>query len=128
MARPRTVGPTEKELRILKILWECGPCTVRQVHEHFDGSTGYTTTLKLMQIMAEKGLVWRDESAKTHIYHPKDQQETIQTQILGNVLKHVFAGSTEKMVLHALSTQMVSSGELQRIKEFIKEYEAQKEV
>lgn len=126
MARPRTVGPTDKELCILKILWECGPSTVRQVHEHFDGSTGYTTTLKLMQIMAEKGLVWRDESAKTHIYHPKDQQEAIQTQIVGKILEHVFSGSAEKLVMHALSAKMVSTGELQRIKDFIENYEAHK--
>ena len=126
MARPKTVGPTDKELRILNILWECGPSTVRQVHGHFDGSTGYTTTLKLMQIMAEKGLVWRDERAKTHIYHPKDQKEDIQARIIGNILEHVFSGSAEKLVMHALSAKMVSTGELQRIKEFIKNYEIHK--
>jgi predicted transcriptional regulator len=84
-----------------------------------DHSTGYTTTLKLMQIMYEKGLLKRDESAKTHIYSPTRSEVHVQEEVVGNLLNRVFAGSTEKLVLRALSSKKVSTEELENIKRMI---------
>ena len=125
MARTKTSGPTEKELYILSILWKNGPSTVRHVNKIMNRSenTGYTTTLKQMQIMFEKGLLKRDESAKTHIYSQANSEKIIQEKIMSNLVNKVFAGSTEKLVMRALSSKKVSSDELSRIKNLI----AQKE-
>jgi predicted transcriptional regulator len=113
--------PTEAELEILRVLWERGPATVRQVHEALASSrdTGYTTTLKLMQIMAEKGLVSRDESARTHIYQARVSQEHTQKQLLNDLVDRVFGGSAAALVLRALSTRPTSDAELQQIRELI---------
>ena len=89
------------------MLWERGPSTVRQVHEALAGTreTGYTTTLKLMQIMADKGLVTRDESSRTHIYTPRASQEQTQRQLVNDLVDRAFGGSAAELVLRALSTQ-----------------------
>jgi predicted transcriptional regulator len=123
MGRRKTSGPTDRELAILGVLWDQGPSTVRQVHEslHQDTETGYTTTLKLMQIMAEKGLVVRDEDARQHIYKPAVSQEKTQKQLVGDFLDRVFAGSAEKLVMRALSAKKVSPKELARIREMLDE-------
>ena len=125
MARRKTAGPTDREMAILGILWERGPSTVRQVHEtlHSETETGYTTTLKLMQIMAEKGLLVRADDGRRHIYKPTVSEERTQRQLVGDLLEKVFAGSAEKLVMRALSARKVSSKELKRIREMLDEIE-----
>ena len=129
MPRKKQSGPTEKELAILSILWEHGACTVRDVNTYMNlaEETGYTTTLKLMQIMYEKGLLKRDDSIKTHVYSPANPEEQIQSQVLGNLLDRVFAGSPEKLMMRVLSSQQVTPDELSNLKKMIemKEKETQ---
>ena len=127
MARRRTLGPTDRELAILSVLWDRGPSTVREVHEALhqeEGETGYTTTLKLMQIMVEKGLLVREEDdGRRHIYRPALSEERTQKQLVQNLLDRVFAGSAEKLVMRALSARKVSPNELKRIRRMIEELE-----
>ena len=115
--------PTEAELEILRVLWERGPSTVRQVHELLATAreTGYTTTLKLMQIMADKGLVTRDESARTHIYTARLSQETTQRQLVNDLVDRAFGGSAAELVLRALSTHQTTDEELGEIRKLIDE-------
>lgn len=126
MARYKVSGPTDKELAILAILWNNGPCTVRQVNEEMNKKqrTGYTTTLKLMQIMTEKGLVVRDDSKFQHIYRPAVSEEKTQKQVVGDLLEKAFSGSAEKLVMRALSAKKVSAKELAKIKKMIEKIEA----
>jgi len=121
MARPKASKPTDRELAILTILWQCGPCTVRQVNEEMNKQqkTGYTTTLKLMQIMADKGLLMRDDSQFQHVYKPAVSEEKTQKLMVGDMLEKVFCGSAEKLVLRALSAKKVSKKELDNIKKII---------
>ncbi|RPD46655.1 MULTISPECIES: BlaI/MecI/CopY family transcriptional regulator [Chitinophagaceae] len=100
------IKPTESELEILQILWERGLATVRDVHEGLSKTkdVGYTTTLKLMQIMHEKGLVKRDESMRTHIYQASVNKEKTQKHILGKMIDSLFGGSSTQLVLQALGT------------------------
>jgi predicted transcriptional regulator len=125
MARKKTVGPTERELAILSVLWAKGPSTVREVHEalHADTETGYTTTLKLMQIMAEKGLLIRKGTGRQHVYRPASSEEKTQKQVVGDLLDKVFAGSAEKLVMRALAARKVSAKELQRIRAMLDKIE-----
>ena len=125
MARKKGTGPTEKELQILSILWNYGPSTVRNINKvmNQDENTGYTTTLKLMQIMYEKGLLKRDESSKTHIYLPAQSEAHVQDEVVGSLLDRVFSGSTEKLVLRALSSKKVSAEELANIKKMVNQKE-----
>jgi len=125
MARKRNSGPTEKELQILSILWKYGLSTVREVNSKINQNetAGYTTTLKLMQIMFEKGLLRRDESSKTHVYTPANPENLVQKEIIGSLLSRVFAGSTEKLVMSALSAKKVSRDELEKIKVLIRQKE-----
>ncbi|MCG8525089.1 MAG: BlaI/MecI/CopY family transcriptional regulator [Opitutales bacterium] len=118
---------TGRELEILKVLWEQGPCSVRKVHEQIDkdGERGYTTTLKLMQIMHEKGLLHRDQSSRTHIYFPSKKEEQVEASIIEDLKNKLFAGSAEKLVMRALSSQTIDSSELERIREFIDNCEKQ---
>jgi BlaI family penicillinase repressor len=128
MPRKKTTVPTEKEMQILSILWSRGASTVREVNTimNRDSDTGYTTTLKLMQIMYDKGLLKRDDSTKTHVYFPANSEEQIQSQVVGNLLDRVFAGSTEKLMMRVLSSQHVTLDELSSLKKMIemKEKEA----
>jgi predicted transcriptional regulator len=121
MARHKTPRPTDRELAILKVLWERGPSTVRQVNEAIseDRTTGYTTTLKLMQIMAEKGLVIRDESERTHVYRAKAPEEQMQRQLVGDLMDRAFGGSARKLVMQALAAKKVSARELAKIKQLL---------
>ncbi len=123
MARSKTLRPTDRELAILRILWDNGPSTVREVNEAMnkDEDTGYTTTLKLMQIMTEKGLVVRDESERQHVYKPAATEEKTQKQLVGDLLERAFCGSAEKLVMRALSAKKVSAKELTRIKKLLDE-------
>jgi predicted transcriptional regulator len=125
MARKKTTGPTDREVAILAVLWQRGPSTVRQVHEalHAEAETGYTTTLKLMQIMAEKGLLVREGDGRRHIYKPAVSEERTQKQLVGDLLDKVFAGSAEKLVMRALSAKRISSKELNRIRKMLDEVE-----
>ena len=127
MARNKTTGPTERELQILRILWDSGPGTVRQVNEAMSEgkNVGYTTTLKLMQIMAEKGLLVRDESGFQHIYHPAISEENTQKQLVGELLEKAFSGSAEKLVMRALSAKKVSKKELTKIRKMLEKIEGQ---
>jgi len=124
MARRKTARPTDRELTILRILWDNGPSTVRQVNEAMNKNedTGYTTTLKLMQIMAEKGLLRRDESQFKHIYKPAITEEKTQKQLVGDLLERAFSGSAEKLVMRALSAKKVSNKELAGIKKLLDEF------
>jgi len=124
----KAMKPTESELEILKILWEQGDSTVRQVHEMFAANkeTGYTTTLKLMQIMHSKGLVGRDESSKTHIYSALVTRENTEQQILGKMINELFDGSAARLVMQALGNHRASDAELEKIKQLLSELENKK--
>jgi BlaI family penicillinase repressor len=115
--------PTDAELAILRVLWELGPATVRQVHEALVPSreTGYTTTLKLMQIMADKGLVTRDESSRTHVYAAVANQEMTQRQLVKDLMDRAFGGSAKALVLRALSDD-TAADELHEIRKLIDDY------
>jgi len=125
MARPPR--PTEAELRILRVLWADGPCTVRQVNERLSAGRdiGYTTTLKLMQIMAEKGLVSRDESDRTHVYTARASEDQTQRQLVSDLVDRAFGGSAKALVLQALSSRSASPDELAEIGRLIKDYQAE---
>ena len=127
MVRKKVPQPTDRELTILGILWDLGPSTVRQVNEAMnkDRATGYTTTLKLMQIMTEKRLLVRDESRWKHIYKPAMSEERTQKQLVGDLLERAFSGSAEKLVMRALSTRKVSAKELARIRKMLDEFEGE---
>lgn len=119
------VKPTESELEILRILWSKGPSNVRKVNDLINESkeTGYTTTLKIMQIMAQKGLVLRDETSRTHIYSAAIKRDQVQTAMLDRVLDVAFGGSSSQLVLSALGRGKTSQEELDQIKELIKKLE-----
>jgi BlaI family transcriptional regulator, penicillinase repressor len=119
---PATPRPTDAELAILRVLWERGPSTVRQVHDVLVsrvGPTAYTTALKLLQIMAEKGLVRRDESDRTHVYHARLSEEQTQRQLVRDLLDRAFGGSASKLVMQALNAQRATPEELGEIRKLI---------
>ncbi len=113
--------PTESELEILRVLWERGEATVRDVHEELSKTkdAGYTTTLKLMQIMHEKGMVKRDESSKTHKYTPLISREKTQKQFVGKMIDTLFQGSSSQLVMQALGNHKASKEELDEIQKLI---------
>lgn len=115
--------PTESELGILRVLWTRGPSTVREVHATLAGATGYTTVLKLMQIMAEKGLVERDEQARAHVYRARMAQEHTQRQLVGDLLQRAFGGSASGMVMQLLSSGAASPAEIAELRRMLDEYE-----
>jgi BlaI family penicillinase repressor len=117
--------PTDAELEILKVLWRRGPSTVREVFETLGETkqTGYTTVLKFMQIMAEKGLVRRDESERAHRYEAALAEEETQRQLVGELLQKVFDGSAKKLVMQALSSERASAEELDEIRRVLDELE-----
>ena len=117
--------PTDAELEILKVLWRRGPSTVREVFETLgeNKTTGYTTVLKTMQIMAEKGLVVRDESERAHRYEPAAPEDETQRRLVGDLLRKAFDGSAKKLVLQALSTERATASELEEIRRILDELE-----
>lgn len=121
MAKKEMPQPTDKELVILQVLWEVGPATVRVVNEEINKvkKTGYTTTLKLMQIMTEKRLLICDKSQFKHVYEPAVTEEKAQNGLVGNLLEKAFSGSAAKLVMRALSAEKVSAKELVKIKKMI---------
>ena len=121
MNRTSAPRPTDAELAILRILWDRGPSTVRQVHEILgrERQAAYTTALKLLQIMTEKGLVERDERDRTHIYRARLSEETTQRQLVRDLVDRAFAGSSSKLVLQALASKRASAEELRDIRKAI---------
>lgn len=117
----KKLKPTESELEILTILWDKENATVREVHEELSKNkdSGYTTTLKLLQIMFEKGLVTRDDSNKTHIYQPAVTRQKTQKQFLDKMINTLFAGSSTQLVLQALGNQKASKSELEEIQKYL---------
>jgi predicted transcriptional regulator len=117
--------PTDAELAILNVLWAQGACTVRDVHERLsqERDMGYTTVLKLMQIMFEKGLVTRDDSQRSHVYKARQKEQTTQRMLVTDLLAKAFGGSTEKLVMQALSAKKASREELAEIRRLLNELE-----
>lgn len=117
--------PTDAELAILRVLWSRGPSTVRQVQEALNAErpTGYTTALKLLQIMTDKGLVSRDESDRSHVYTARFTEAETQRQLVDHLLDRAFGGSAMKLVMQALAGQKATPEELAQIRALLDEYE-----
>jgi predicted transcriptional regulator len=124
---PESPKPTEAELAILGVLWERGSATVRDVHEalYRDDGGGYTTALKLMQVMHAKGLVQRDDSQRAHVFVAAVSKERTQKRFLSDMVQRVFDGSASQLVLHALGTQRATREELDEIRELIDKLESE---
>ncbi|HUJ22526.1 MAG TPA: BlaI/MecI/CopY family transcriptional regulator [Bryobacteraceae bacterium] len=125
MTKPKQPRPTDAELEILRVLWQRGPSTVREVYEIVSKTkpTGYTTVLKFMQIMADKGLVQRDEQQRAHVYKARVPQEQTQRQLVGDLLRRVFDDSAAQLVMHALAAKKASPEELVQIRQLLDEIE-----
>lgn len=119
------IKPTESELEILQILWQHGQCTVREVHDELSKAkdSGYTTTLKLMQIMHEKGLVERNTSTRTHVYKALVTKKEAQKNALDKIIDTVFTGSTADLVIQALGSHRPSNDEIEAIKKYLNQFE-----
>jgi predicted transcriptional regulator len=117
--------PTPAELEILRVLWQRGPSTVREVHERLreDRATGYTTVLKMLQIMTDKGLVARDERQRAHVYSARRPEAQTQRQLVRDLLERAFDGSAMKLVMHALADRETSPEEVARIRQLLDEIE-----
>lgn len=125
MARPKTKGPTDRELAILNILWEQGSCSARDVHDSILQSVkvGYTTVQKMLQIMYDKGLVTRKEARYGHIYQAAEAREKVQKTIIHDVLQKVYHGSATQLVASALSATPASPKEIAQIRKLLDELE-----
>ena len=121
MSVEKKIKPTESELEILQILWEKNECTVREVHEILEKNkpVGYTSTLKLMQIMLEKKLVSRDTSSRTHIYKALVNREKTQQQLVTKMIDNVFNGSAANLVIQALGNHKTDAAEIEQIKKYL---------
>jgi BlaI family penicillinase repressor len=121
--------PTEAELELLRVLWERGPLTVREIHDALSGdkATGYTTTLKILQKMTDKGLVRRDESQRSHVYEPVMKAEQTQRQLVRDLLQKAFGGSPAQLVMQALSEKKATPAELSEIRHLLDQLEAKQE-
>jgi predicted transcriptional regulator len=129
MPKRKLAKPTEAELAILRVLWERGPSTVREVADALEGerAAGYTTILKLLQIMTAKGLVRRNVSARSHVYQASAPAETTQGQLVRDLLDRAFGGSAQQLVLQALSARRASPEELAEIRRLLDELETRGE-
>lgn len=125
MPRRRPPRPTEAQLAILSVLWRIGPATVRLVHEALPAGArrGYTTTLKLLQIMADRGLVERDDSQRSHVYRASESARAVQERLLGDLADRAFEGSSAKLVMRALAGRRASASELAEIRRLLDELE-----
>jgi predicted transcriptional regulator len=125
MPPPNLPRPTDAELEILTVLWSRGPSTVRDVYENIAARkpTQYTTVLKLMQIMADKGLVVRDEQQRAHVYEAARPREWTQQQLAGDLLRRAFDGSARSLMMGALSARKTSKAELAELRKLLDEYE-----
>jgi len=129
MPRREHKRPTDAELNILRVLWQRGPSTVREVFHALnrEREAGYTTVLKLMQIMTDKGLLRRDRSVRPQMYEVAQSQNQTQRQLLGDLLDRVFSGEPGKLVLQALSTKKATSEERQKIRELLDRLEEEEQ-
>jgi len=127
-ARVRALHPTKAELAILRVLWTEGPLSVRDVQAILDRSkpTGYTTVLKTMQIMADKGLVDRDDTMRPQIYRARYSEDRTQKQLLTDLIQRVYGGSVKALVLHAIGTQKPSAEDLEKITKLLDRFEGDK--
>ena len=121
MARHRSTQPTNAELAILRVLWDRGPSTVREVHDALEGgeNVGYTTVLKILQIMVEKGQAKRSEVGRGHVYRAAASRETTQQRLVTDLIERAFGGSAAGLVMQALSAKPATAGELERIRDLI---------
>ncbi len=121
----KNLTPTESELEILQVLWQNGPCSVREVNNKLNESreVGYTTTLKIMQIMTDKGLVGRNTDHRTHIYHALAKEKDTQGTLLEKFIEKTYRGSTMRLVLQALGKQDATEQELEDLKKIINQLE-----
>jgi BlaI family transcriptional regulator, penicillinase repressor len=128
MPRLPSSVPTEVELAILRVLWDRGAATVRQIHDALkhERGTGYSTTLKMIQVMTEKGLVRKDESQRPQVYTPALQQEQTQLQLVDDLIQKGFGGSAMKLVLRAASAKRISPDELTEIRKLIEKAKGEK--
>jgi predicted transcriptional regulator len=126
-AMSETKLPTDSELGILRVLWERGPSTVREVHEALQDGSGYTTILKLMQIMTEKGLVVRDESQRAHVYSARATQQKTQRQLVTDLVERAFGGSPAQLAMQALSSKKTSPQELAELRRLLDSLEQEGE-
>ncbi|MGY2131609.1 BlaI/MecI/CopY family transcriptional regulator [Hymenobacter sp. HD11105] len=128
MSKPPLPKPTESELEILQVLWQHGPATVRFVNDELNQKreVGYTTTLKLLQLMLDKGLVLRDDDSRTHVYRASVREEETQGLLIDRLLDAAFGGSALKLVVQALGHKRTSQEELDQIRELLNEMEQQK--
>ncbi len=124
----KELKPTNAELSILQVMWQRGPSTVREVHDELCKSRemGYTTVLKLMQIMAEKGILDREEEARAHVYKPSQSQELAKRNLVGDLMDKAFGGSAQELVMHALTSKKASSEDLAAIRKLLDELESKK--
>jgi predicted transcriptional regulator len=129
MAKREYPRPTDAELAILRVLWQGGPATVRRVWEVLNQvqPSGYTTVLKLLQIMTEKGLVVRDESRRTHVYEASRGEAETQRHLVGDLARRAFGGSASKLVMQALATRQATAEELAEIRKLIATLESERE-
>ena len=127
MVNRKKARPTDAELEILRVLWRRGPSTVRDVHAELAAvrPTGYTTVLKFMQIMSEKGLVRRNVEQRAHVYEAHAPEEETQRQLLGDLLERAFDGSATKLVMQVLSSKRASARELEEIRAVLDELEGE---
>ena len=125
MAFKKLAKPTTMELEILRVLWDRGPSTVREVNEVLSRAkpVGYTTVLKLLQIMTEKGTVRRNEEARAHVYEARQSAATTRQQLVGDLLQRAFSGSASQLMLHALEGKKTSREEIEEIRRMLDEYE-----
>jgi len=125
MKKVKFIKPTQAELEVLRVLWDKGALTVRQVHEELprEQETAYTTTLKIMQNMLEKGLLSRDESNRTHVYQASVREEAVQEKLLRGFLSTAFGGSAKKLVMQVLGNHSATPDELNEIKKLIAQIE-----
>jgi BlaI family transcriptional regulator, penicillinase repressor len=121
----RALKPTDAELAILRVIWQHGPSTVKDVHKVLEATkrTGYTTVLKFMQIMAEKGLLSRDESSFAHVYQAQIPQEQTERTLVADLLERAFEGSTSRLVMRALAAKKATPEELSEIRKILKRHE-----
>ena len=120
-----TPKPTVMELAILRVLWERGPATVRDVHQVLEGEkpTGYTTVLKLLQIMTAKGMVTRNEDERAHVYEARQPAENTKRQLVSDLVQRAFSGSASQLMMHALSGQKTTRAEIDEIRRMLDEHE-----
>ena len=125
MEKSPTPKPAVMELAILRVLWERGPSTVREVCDVLDSqkSTGYTTVLKLLQIMTVKGMVVRNEEARAHVYVARQPAESTKRQLVSDLVQRAFAGSASQLMMHALSGKKTSRDEIEEIRRMLDEHE-----